>query len=170
MGLKGAELSRSSKDPAGRGRIQSQAEQPAPSVDFSQRGEESRATPSPEHSLDLEEVLKAVRETAYRWDFASDRVDWAENASEVLGISDPLQLAKGRAFALLVDPEHAGARYDGITGGPHTPPGTEIKYCLHYRFLPEGRRGRTALLGRGHRYLLHRRGIAPENSRKARCA
>jgi diguanylate cyclase (GGDEF)-like protein len=146
LGLKGAELSRSSKDLAGLGRIQSQAEQAAPSVvDFSQRGEESRAAASPGRSFDLEEVLKAVRETAYRWDFASDRVDWAENAAEVLGISDPLQLAKGRAFALLVDPEHAGARYDGITGGTHVPPETEIKYCLHYRFLPEGRRGRTAL-------------------------
>ena len=114
-------------------------------VDFSQRSRDSCCARGVEHKLDLEEVLKAVRETVYRWEFASDRIDWAENAPEVLGISDPLQLAKGRAFALLVDPEHAGARYDGITGGPHVPPETEIKYCLHYRFLPEGRRGRTAL-------------------------
>ena len=117
----------------------------ASGVDFSQRGGDSCCARSAEHKLDLEEVLKAVRETAYRWDFPSDRIDWAENAPEVLGISDPLKLAKGRAFALLVDPEHAGTRYDGITGGPHVPPETEIKYCLHYRFLPEGRRGRTAL-------------------------
>jgi len=114
-------------------------------VDFSQRSGDSCCSRAVEDRLDLEEVLKAVRETVYRWDFASDRIDWAENAPEVLGISDPLKLAKGRAFALLVDPEHAGARYDGITGGPHVPPETEIKYCLHYRFLPEGRRGRTAL-------------------------
>ncbi len=114
-------------------------------VGFSQRSGDSCCTRTAEHRLDLEEVLKAVRETAYRWDFASDRIDWAENAPEVLGISDPVQLAKGRAFALLVDPEHAGMRYDGITGGHHVPPETEIKYCLHYRFLPEGRRGRAAL-------------------------
>ncbi len=44
-----------------------------------------------------------------------------------------------------MDPEQAGARYDGITGGPHVAPGTELRYCLHYRFLPEGRRGRAAL-------------------------
>ena len=60
-------------------------------------------------------------------------------------LADSLQLAKGRAFALLVDPEHAGTRYDGITGGPHVQPETRVKYCLHYRFLPDGRRGRSAL-------------------------
>ncbi len=95
--------------------------------------------------LDLEEILESVRETAYRWDFASDRIDWAANAETVLGIADMAELGKGRAFALRVDPEQAGARYDGITGGPHVAPGTELRYCLHYRFLPEGRRGRAAL-------------------------
>jgi diguanylate cyclase (GGDEF)-like protein len=139
-------LSSSSNERADRGPVQSQHQQTAPSVaDLSQPGEETCATPSPMRKFDLEEVLRAVRETAYRWDFASDRIDWSENASEVLGVSDPLQLAKGRAFALLVDTEHAGARYDGIIGGPHVSPDTEIKYCLHYRFLPEGRRGRAAL-------------------------
>jgi hypothetical protein len=37
------------------------------------------------------------------------------DATSVLRVSNPLQLAKGRAFTLLVDPERAGARYDGIT-------------------------------------------------------
>ncbi len=96
-------------------------------------------------ALDLAGVLTAVRETAYAWDFASDRIDWAENAAEVLGVAEEAKLARGRAFALLVDPEHAGMRYDGITGGPHVAPETEVKYCLHYRFLPEGRRRRSAL-------------------------
>jgi diguanylate cyclase (GGDEF)-like protein len=63
----------------------------------------------------------------------------------VLGIADMAELGKGRAFALRVDPEQAGARYDGITGGPHVATSTELRYCLHYRFLPEGRRGRAAL-------------------------
>jgi diguanylate cyclase (GGDEF)-like protein len=131
---------------AERGPVQPQSEQAAPSLaGFSQRGGESSAAPSHQTKLDLEEVLQAVGETAYRWDFACDRIDWAENAPSVLRVSDPLQLAKGRAFALLVDPEHAGARYDGITGGPQVQPDTEIKYCLHYRFLPDGRRGRAAL-------------------------
>ncbi len=95
--------------------------------------------------LDLEQLLTTGRETAYRWDFASDRIDWAANAEAVLGVPGIDKIAKGRAYALLVDPEQAGARYDGIAGGPHVAPGTELRYCLRYRFLPEGRRGRAAL-------------------------
>lgn len=117
-------------------------------VGFGQRGSDAGSEASPdgaEGPLDLEQILQSVRETAYRWDFASDRIDWAANAEAVLGVANVAQLGKGRALALLVDPEQAGARYDGITGGPHVAPGTEIKYCLHYRFLPEGRRGRKAL-------------------------
>jgi hypothetical protein len=86
-----------------------------------------------------------VRETAYRWDFASDRMEFAETAASVLGTDDMVALGKARAFALMVDPEHAGARYDGITGGAQASPNTEIKYSLHYRFLPQGRRGKKAL-------------------------
>ena len=77
-----------------------------------------------EASLDLEQILACVRETAYRWDFASDRIDWAANAATVLDVADAEKISRGRAFALLVDPEQAGARYDGITGGPHVAPGT----------------------------------------------
>ncbi|MGZ8416211.1 MAG: EAL domain-containing protein [Methyloceanibacter sp.] len=95
--------------------------------------------------FELEEILTAIRETAYRWDFASDRIEWALNAETVLGIADPKMIGKGRGFALLIDPEHAGRRYDGITGGPHVTPGSELPYCLRYRLLPEGRRGRTTV-------------------------
>ncbi|HZP09146.1 bifunctional diguanylate cyclase/phosphodiesterase [Methyloceanibacter sp.] len=139
-------MNRTSKERAEPGRATSISQQDAASVvDFGQRGDESSSLHAPARELDLAEVLTAVRETAYSWDFASDSIEWAENAAEVLGVADAVKLAKGRAFALLVDPEHAGARYDGITGGPHVAPATEIKYCLHYRFLPEGRRGRAAL-------------------------
>ena len=107
--------------------------------------ESNETSGADEAPLDLEQLLTTVRETAYRWDFASDRIDWAANAEAVLGVAGVDKIAKGRAFALLVDPEQAGARYDGITGGPHVAPGTELRYCLRYRFLPEGRRGRVAL-------------------------
>ncbi len=95
--------------------------------------------------LDLEAILQSVRETAYRWNFGSDRIVWAGNAASVLGLADIAGLERGRAFALLVDPEHAGRRYDAITGGPHVGPETEVKYHIQYRVLPEGRRGRAAL-------------------------
>jgi diguanylate cyclase (GGDEF)-like protein len=98
-----------------------------------------------EGSIELEDILTAIRETAYRWDFANDRIDWAPNAESVLGVRDRDKIGRGRAFALLVDSEHAGPRYDGITGGPQVAPETELRYCLRYRFLPEGRRGRAAV-------------------------
>ena len=50
-----------------------------------------------------------MRETAYRWDFASDRIDWAPNAQAVLCVADADKITRGRAFALLVDAE-AGRR------------------------------------------------------------
>lgn len=117
-------------------------------LDFGQpdsETENNKTSGSDEGPLDLERVLTTVRETAYRWDFASDRIDWAANAQAVLCVAGVDKVDKGRAFALLVDPEQAGARYDGIAGGPHVTPGTELRYCLRYRFLPEGRRGRAAL-------------------------
>jgi diguanylate cyclase (GGDEF)-like protein len=113
--------------------------QPVASViDFESGGE----VPVP---LDLEQVLESVRATAYRWDFNTDAIEWAANAPGVLGLEDIAKLRKGRAFALHIDPEHAGGRYDGVTGGPHAEPGAALRYTLHYRFLPEGRRGKAAL-------------------------
>ena len=44
--------------------------------------------------LELEEILTAIRETAYRWDFATDRIDWAANAETVLGVADPERSAR----------------------------------------------------------------------------
>ncbi len=110
-------------------------------MDFGQRGGE----PPAQEPLDLDQVLESVRATAYRWDVASDRIDWAENAASVLGVDDIAKLRRGRAYALHIDPEHAGARYDGVTGGAHAAPGAALHYCLHYRILPDGRRGTKAL-------------------------
>jgi diguanylate cyclase (GGDEF)-like protein len=144
--VKGADLNGTSKERAEPGRTTSASEQDGPSAaGLGERGGDAPSLPAPRQALDLARVLTAVRETAYAWDFASDRIDWAENAAEVLGVAEEAKLARGRAFALLVDPEHAGMRYDGITGGPHVAPEAEVKYCLHYRFLPDGRRGRPAL-------------------------
>lgn len=113
-------------------------------LDFGQGDAEPAAAPADE-GFDLQQILASVRETAYRWDFASDRIAWAADAAAVLGLADANSIARGRAFALLVDAEQAGARYDGITGGPHVAPNTERRYCLRYRLLPEGRRGRASL-------------------------
>ncbi len=131
----------SSNEFAGGGGVPSRQPGNASVADIGQRGGES-----PEQGpLDLDQVLESVHATAYRWDVAGDTIDWADNAGIVLGVDDIAKLRRGRAFALHIDAEHAGARYDGVTGGPHATPGAALHYCLHYRLLPEGRRGKRAL-------------------------
>ncbi len=156
VGEGGGQLSASSKEVADNGNrtgARTEGERPdaqpkaASVVGFGQRereAEERDGRDGAEVPLDLEAVLKAVRETAYRWDFASDEITWAGNAAAVLGLTEEAP-ARGRAFALLVDPEHAGSRYDAITGGAHVGPETEVRYRIQYRFLPEGRRRRAAV-------------------------
>ena len=99
--------------------------------------------------LDIAQVLESVSATAYRWDFNTDTIEWADNAGTMLEVADMGKLGKGRAFALHIDPEHAGARYDGVTGAPRAEPGAARRYALHYRFLPDGRRGKPARLRAG---------------------
>jgi diguanylate cyclase (GGDEF)-like protein len=102
----------------------------------------SEACAAADDALDLEQILAGVKETAYRWDLASGRMIWAGNAAAVLDIADMAPLTNARAFALLVDPEHASLRYDAITGGLHPAPDCQVSYRIHYRLLPDGRRGR----------------------------
>jgi len=147
----GWQLSASSKELADKGTAAQRGQAAASVIDFNQDFDQGQPEAAGEACspaagpLDLEQILASIRETAYRWDFKTDRIDWAGNTPSVLGIADPAKIARGRAFALLVDPEQAGARYDGITGGPHAAPGSELRYCLRYRLLPEGRRGRASL-------------------------
>ena len=142
-------MSASSKELAGTGHASGPSTPgDASGVDLEEPRSEAESVAAPNaggQPPDVEAILSSVRETAYRWDFKSDRIDWAPNAAAVLAVADPAKIARGRAFALLFDPDQAGARYDGITGGPHASPDSEIRYSLRYRLLPEGRRGRAAL-------------------------
>lgn len=97
-----------------------------------------------DETVDLEDVLRKVGETAYRWDMISDHISWAGNAAKVLDIPDPKRLNSGRAFGLHVDAEHAGPRFEALTGGANRAPNGEIRYRTQYRFLPDGRRGSKA--------------------------
>jgi hypothetical protein len=76
---------------------------PASVLEFGHSASHAQGATDPtERPLDVEEVLASVRETAYPWDLASDRIEWAANAQAVLGLPGREAIAKGRAFALLV--------------------------------------------------------------------
>lgn len=97
-----------------------------------------------EETVVLEDVLKTVGETAYRWDVREDRISWARNAASVLDISDLKKVSTGRAFGLHVDAEHARTRFEALTGGVKRTPNSVVRYRTQYRFLPDGRRGSKA--------------------------
>ena len=46
----------------------------------------SAAAPAESNGVDVVGILSAVQETIYTWDIACDRIDWANNAREVLGV------------------------------------------------------------------------------------
>jgi diguanylate cyclase (GGDEF)-like protein len=99
--------------------------------------------------LDLEEILESVRETAYRWDFASDRIDWAANAETVLGIADMAELGKGRAFALRVDPSRQVPAMTGSPAARMSPPAPSFAIACIIASFPKGAAA-VPRSGRGH--------------------
>jgi len=106
--------------------------------------ESSESNSENEQSVVLEDVMQTVGETAYRWDVVQDRITWAQNAAKVLDVADLKQVSTGRAFGLHVDAEHAGARFEALSGGAKRAPNSEVRYRTQYRFLPDGRRGSKA--------------------------
>ena len=71
-------------------------------LDFGQpdsETENNKTSGSDEGPLDLERVLTTVRETAYRWDFASDRIDWAPMRKRA-GIADRDKIDRGPRLRL----------------------------------------------------------------------
>ena len=113
----------------------------------------ARQTPGPARPettakavLDLGSVLTSVGETAYRWDLGDDRMVWAANAPDVLGITGFEAIATGAAFHLHMACEHAGRRIEMLAAdrSSETAEGG-IPYRVQFRFLPDGRRGERTI-------------------------
>jgi diguanylate cyclase (GGDEF)-like protein len=101
--------------------------------------------PVEDSAFDLVGILSSVRETAYLWDIANDRIEWECNAAEVLGLRRPGDVVTSTSFNFLVAPEHVQRRQDAVmkagpidaSGGAH--------YRVQYRFTPQGRRSDISL-------------------------
>lgn len=64
--------------------------------------------------VDPRSLLSSIGEVVYGWDIASDTLSWGPNVEEVLGPVPPAALARGLAFAGLVEPGSGRSRYDAI--------------------------------------------------------
>lgn len=93
--------------------------------------------------LDLERILTAAGETAYRWHVASDHMVWAANAASVFRMPETGPIGTGSAYGMHIDSENASLRYDTIMACSKE--GAAAPYRVQYRLMPEGRRGETAL-------------------------
>ena len=65
-------------------------------------------------ALDLVGTLSCVEETAYVWDFASDKIEWEGNAAEVLHIESLDEVGTGQDFNALIAAEHIGRRLEAV--------------------------------------------------------
>ena len=99
---------------------------------------------APESTVDLLAILSEVQETAYTWDVASDHIEWAANAREVLGIRAIEAVGTGANFELLMAPEHMERRREAmmLAAAGYADPESQgdVHFRVQYRFTPNGRR------------------------------
>ena len=113
-------------------------------------GAKSMAPSVPEASgraeaLDLVGILSSVRETAYLWDVAADRIEWESNAAEVLGLRSTANITTSANFHFLIAPEHVQRRQEAIASATRVDSAQGAHYRVQYRFTPQGRRSDASL-------------------------
>jgi diguanylate cyclase (GGDEF)-like protein len=117
---------------------------------FAERGPERRqpnvfaerpadaAAPAPVDAFDPSDILASVGEVAYEWTLATDALRWSGNAADVLTVRDVTQIATGRAYAKLLDPNAALTRFDAVMKSSKRDEGTGVPYQVQYSLRPNG--------------------------------
>ncbi len=100
---------------------------------------------TPPSSIDLLLALSAAGETGYHWDFASDQLIWADNATELLEVTGQRNLNSGAAFHQLIDVDFANKHFEVIRSPSGSDDGNGIPYSIQYKFRPNGRRNSAVL-------------------------
>lgn len=108
------------------------------------------ARPHLDGGFEIVPALHAAGETAYSWDFASDRLEWAGNAADLLGVGDPNNLKTGAAFHQLIDSDFANLHYESVRNHKAVDDGNGIPYSVQYKFRPLGRRNSAVLWVEDH--------------------
>lgn len=90
--------------------------------------------------VDPRSILSSIGEVVYGWDVQSDALTWGPNVGEVLGPVPAPTLARGLAFAGLVEPGSGPSRYDAIFGSSERDQGDGVIYRTRYAVDLAGRK------------------------------
>ena len=104
----------------------------------------SEAAPATTADADVVGILSAVQETLHL-DIASDRLTWASNVRQVLGVRSIESIGTGSAFQFLMAPEHIQRRIDALSSLSTARSGDTAEFRVQYRFTPAGRRSDSSL-------------------------
>ncbi len=93
--------------------------------------------PSAAPALDPAQILASVGDVAYDWRIDTDALLWSANAAAVFLISDIAKISTGHAYAKVLDPEHAQARFDAVMRSQQRDDGNGVAYQIQYCIRPD---------------------------------
>jgi diguanylate cyclase (GGDEF)-like protein len=105
----------------------------------------SSGTDDPAANADVGDILTVVGETVYDWSVADDSIRWGANAGAVLRVGKIEEIATGRVYNQLLDPENLSSRLDAVLNCAHADDGSGIAYQVQYALLPRGASGGVKL-------------------------
>ena len=77
-------------------------------------------------------ILTSIGVAIYDWDILGDRLTWAPNAAEVIGLKDLSAFPSGRDFTNIVEPGSGTTRAEAILGSSAQDAGSGVPYCARY--------------------------------------
>jgi diguanylate cyclase (GGDEF)-like protein len=80
---------------------------------------------------DAAEILRSIGDAAYEWRLDSDVLSWSEQATAVLGMADPAEIATGKAYAHLTA-DAGQSRADAIMRTGQSDRGEGVRYQTQY--------------------------------------
>jgi diguanylate cyclase (GGDEF)-like protein len=87
---------------------------------------------------DMERAVAAAGDAAYHWNIMTDELTWSSNCEAVLGCT-PTDLATGKRFSALLDPDNLTSRYDTVLQSKVQESTASATYQIEYRFCPTGK-------------------------------
>ncbi len=102
-----------------------------------ERREKISETAETENASQAGEVLFSVGETVYEWDLSNDQLNWAENATGLLGINDADKINTGRNYTRLVTPHSSTNRNVAVFGSDKKDQGNGVFYQIQYALAAE---------------------------------